>query len=50
MTTYALDSNIVSYILQKQEAVSNRLYNKMEAGNEIVIPPIVYYEIRRVLH
>jgi predicted nucleic acid-binding protein len=49
MTTFALDSNIISYILQKQESVKNRLKAEMMAGNEIVIPPIVYYEIRRGL-
>jgi predicted nucleic acid-binding protein len=49
MTTFALDSNIVSYILQNQEGIKNRLKAEMLTGSEIVIPPIVYYEIRRGL-
>ena len=47
--TYALDANIISYILQKQEKMLNRLKAEIALGNHIVIPPIVYYEIRRGL-
>jgi predicted nucleic acid-binding protein len=49
MTTFALDSSIVSYILQRQEGVQSRLEAELADGNEIIIPPIVYYEIRRGL-
>jgi predicted nucleic acid-binding protein len=49
MTTFALDTNIVSYILQKREEVMDRLGEEIARGNEVVIPPIVYYEIRRGL-
>jgi predicted nucleic acid-binding protein len=49
VTTFALDANIVSYILQKREEVIDRLDAEIAQGNEVVIPPIVYYEIRRGL-
>ena len=55
--TYALDINIVSYILRENEtivmrenaAVTSRLALEIASDNEIVIPPIVYYEIKRWL-
>jgi predicted nucleic acid-binding protein len=46
---YALDTNIVSYILKKDEKVTGRLKAAIDSGNYIVIPPIVYYEVRRSL-
>jgi predicted nucleic acid-binding protein len=46
---YALDTNIVSYILKKDESVVGRLKAEIDEGNYIVIPPIVYYEVRRGL-
>ena len=47
--TYALDANIISYILQKQDNIMNKLKTEIALGNHVVIPPIVYYEIRRGL-
>jgi predicted nucleic acid-binding protein len=49
MTTFALDTNIVSYILQDRNDVTDRLDVETKKGNKVVIPPIVYYEIRRGL-
>ncbi|MDR1068594.1 MAG: type II toxin-antitoxin system VapC family toxin [Clostridiales Family XIII bacterium] len=49
MITFALDTNIVSYILRGNETVLRRLEATIKAGNQIIIPPIVYYEIRRGL-
>jgi predicted nucleic acid-binding protein len=49
MTVYALDTNIVSYLLQKRAGVIRRLDEEIDHGNQVVIPPIVYYEIRRGL-
>jgi predicted nucleic acid-binding protein len=46
---YALDTNIVSYILQKKEGTIGRLRMEIDRGNHVVIPPIVYYEVRRGL-
>ena len=56
--TYALDTNIVSYILRENEtivarenaAVTSRLALEIAGDNEIAIPPIVYYEIKRWLN
>ena len=56
--TYALDTNIVSYILRENEsiamresaAVKSRLAMEIARNNDIVIPPIVYYEIKRWLN
>ena len=49
MTTFALDTNIVSYVLQGRDDASSRLEAETKRGNQVVIPPIVYYEIRRGL-
>ena len=46
---YALDTNIISHILQKQDEVVNKLKTELDGGNQVVIPPIVYYEVRRGL-
>jgi predicted nucleic acid-binding protein len=49
MKRYALDSNIVSYILKKNAGVSSRLQEEINKGNSIIIPPTVYYEVTRGL-
>ncbi len=49
MTTYALDTNILSYILKKDEKVTSRLHTELDRGHECVIPPLAYYEIKRGL-
>ncbi|MDR1031108.1 MAG: PIN domain-containing protein [Treponema sp.] len=49
MKRYALDSNIVSYILRKDTQVTNRLQEEINKGNRVIIPPTVYYEITRGL-
>lgn len=49
MNRYALDSNIVSYLLKKNRNVAARIDKEVTAGNEIIIPPIVYYEVKRGL-
>jgi len=49
MTTYALDTNIVSYILKSDEAVTKRYFTELQNGTEFIVPPIVMYEIRRGL-
>jgi len=46
---YALDTNIISYILRGDKAVKHRWLQEESAGNRVVIPLIVYYEIRRGL-
>lgn len=49
MKKYALDSNIVSYLLKGNERILVRVEDEISAGNEISIPPIAYYEVRRGL-
>jgi tRNA(fMet)-specific endonuclease VapC len=49
MITYALDTNIISYMLKKDPLVCRRFLKESEAGHECIIPPIVYYEIKRGL-
>ena len=49
MRKYALDSNIVSYLLKGNENILVRVGEEVIAGNEVHIPPIVYYEVKRGL-
>ena len=44
--TYALDSNIVSYLLKEKGGVIARLRRVIDNGDEVVIPPIVFYEVQ----
>ena len=47
MTTFALDTNIISYILKENPRVLSRVRHVLRVGDKIVIPPLVYYEVRR---
>jgi predicted nucleic acid-binding protein len=47
MKRYALDTNIVSYILRGDEPVGECVRRAISEGAEILIPPIVYYEVAR---
>jgi predicted nucleic acid-binding protein len=49
MTVFALDTNILSYILKDDEKVCAALSAQLALGNRCIIPPIAYYEIRRGL-
>jgi predicted nucleic acid-binding protein len=49
MNTFALDTNIISYLLRHNPVVSARLRRENDSGNMIAIPPLVYYEIKRGL-
>jgi len=49
MATYALDTDIVSYMLKGNQDIQAHINDEIEAGNRIVLPPIVYYEIKRWL-
>ena len=47
--TYALDSNIISYLL-KDNPVVYESYDKATAdGSRCIIPPVAYYEVKRGL-
>ena len=47
--TYAIDTNILSYILNGNAVVSTKLESVVGSSNTVVIPLIVYYESRRGL-
>jgi predicted nucleic acid-binding protein len=49
MITYALDTNIISYLLRHDPVVSASLRQENSGGNKIIIPPLVYYEVKRGL-
>ena len=46
---YALDTNIISYILNGNITLSTRLNAAINPNNKVVIPLMVYYEARRGL-
>jgi predicted nucleic acid-binding protein len=46
---YALDTNIVSYMLQDNEKINNQTDLITQNGHTLIIPAIVDYEIRRGL-
>ena len=49
MNIYALDSNIISFYLRDNAAVVANIEKAISDGNSIIIPPIVYYEVKRGL-
>ena len=44
---YALDSNIISYMLKNDKAVNQHFENTIKDTDSYVIPPIVFYEVKR---
>ena len=46
---YALDSNIISYLLKEDVKVRKRLTAETKAGNQFTMSTIVYFEIERWL-
>ena len=49
MITYALDTNIISFMLKQNAGIINSYRKANDEGHIFVIPVIVYYEIRRGL-
>ena len=49
MITYALDTNIVTYYLKGRQTIIDRVADETDNENRIIIPPIVFYEIKRWL-
>ena len=47
--TYALDSDTISYLLNKDHKTQNNFKLAVDRGEEYVIPPIVFYEVKRWL-
>ena len=48
MTKYALDTNIISYYLKGNTKLIDRINEEAKDGT-IIIPPIVYFEIKKWL-
>ena len=49
MTTYAMDANIISYLLKDYPAVYENYDRAVAGGNRCIIPPVSYYEVKRGL-
>jgi predicted nucleic acid-binding protein len=49
MSTYALDSNIISFYIKGNVAVSRNMEQGINDNHTIVIAPIAYYEVKRGL-
>ena len=45
--TYALDTNIVSFFLKGNELIREKFRKALVNDDTLVIPPIVYYEVKR---
>ena len=46
---YAFDSDTISYLLNKDSRAQYNFKNAVDNGDEYVIPPMVYYEVKRWL-
>jgi predicted nucleic acid-binding protein len=49
MTKYALDTNIVTYYLKGTKTIIDRVSAETGNANAVIIPPMVFYEIKRWL-
>ena len=49
MSGYALDTNIISFLLRGNRALQDKIYTMANAGHAIVIPSIAFYEVKRGL-
>ena len=46
---YALDSDIISYILKSHNNIKENFNNTLSNDDFYAIPPLVYYEVKRGL-
>ena len=49
MNGYAVDTNIISFLMRGNLELQKKIYREANAVNGVIIPPIVYYEIKRGL-
>ena len=49
MNGYAVDTNIISFMLRGDKKLQTKVLQEVSGGNDVIIPPIVYYEIKRGL-
>jgi len=49
MNGYALDTNVISHLLRGNHNLQNKVYEKANSINRVIIPAIAYYEVKRGL-
>jgi len=49
VSVFVLDSNILSFYLRQEQQVIQKVKNELMDGNEVIIGPIAYYEVKRGL-
>ncbi|MCL2010406.1 MAG: PIN domain-containing protein [Synergistaceae bacterium] len=49
MNGYAVDTNIISFLLRGDRQLQERVYREANSGKGVIVPPIAYYEIKRGL-
>ena len=49
MSVFVLDSNIVSFYLRQNQQLIQKVQDSLLDGNEVLISPIAYYEVKRGL-
>jgi predicted nucleic acid-binding protein len=49
MNGFAVDTNIISFMLRKDRKLQERVYKEVTEGPGVIIPPIAFYEIKRGL-
>ena len=49
MSVFVLDSNILSFYLRQNQQVIKKVQDTLTAGDEVLIGPIAYYEVKRGL-
>ena len=49
MSVFVLDSNILSFYLRQDQQIIQKVKEMLLSGNEVIISPIAYYEVKRGL-
>ena len=49
MSVFVLDSNILSFYLRQNQQIIKKVQTALLEGNEVLIGPIAYYEVKRGL-
>ena len=49
MSVFFLDSNILSFYLRQNQQIIQKVHDALLSGNEVLIGPIAYYEVKRGL-
>jgi predicted nucleic acid-binding protein len=47
MSGYAVDTNIISFLLRGNKQLQEKVYREANGGAGVIIPPVAYYEIKR---